>query len=294
MNRPLALAGFSALGALLVAICLLPPAAYGPLAAVLLLAALGAFGYLRISAARQNARRLAPRVAPRLVPRLLLASLLAMGLALARLGVQYTAVERLLPLADGAPHTLEGVVYGTGDGLYAGVVSARLRVTRLDGQDCRPFVTVCNNLEQAEVGQRLGLEVEFGTFTGAYRLQQYGAGIYLRATQTDAPARLLGQGRGLTLTLARLRQGLGRCFLVLGRTAGGIAAAMVVGDRAYLGADLTGQFRQAGVSHLLVVSGLHLSLLCAAAYLLCATAGSAAGAVTVTNRPPLELLQVKE
>ncbi len=37
-----------------------------------------------------------------------------------------------------------------------------------------------------------------------------------------------------------------------------------------------------------------LSLLCAAAYLLCATAGSAAGAVTVTNRPPLELLQVKE
>ncbi len=37
-----------------------------------------------------------------------------------------------------------------------------------------------------------------------------------------------------------------------------------------------------------------LSLLCAAAYLLCASAGSAAGAVIVTNRPPLELLQVKE
>lgn len=272
MNRPLALAGFSALGALLVAICLLPPAAYGPLAAVLLLAALGAFGWLCVLAARQNARRVAPRVAPRtapravppLLPRLLLAALLAMGLALARLGVQYVAVERLLPLADGAPHTLEGVVYATGDGLYAGVVSARLKVTRLDGQDCRPFVTVCSNLEQAEVGQRLGLEVEFGHFTGAYRLQQYGAGVYLRATQTDAPARLLGQGRGLTLALARLRQGLGRRFLVLGRTAGGIAAAMVVGDRSYLGADLTGQFRQAGVSHLLVVSGLHLSLLCAA------------------------------
>ena len=37
-----------------------------------------------------------------------------------------------------------------------------------------------------------------------------------------------------------------------------------------------------------------LSLLCAAAYLLCAAVGSAAGAVIVTNRPPLELLQVKE
>ncbi len=37
-----------------------------------------------------------------------------------------------------------------------------------------------------------------------------------------------------------------------------------------------------------------LSALCAAAYLLCAAAGSAAGAVIVTNRPPLELLQVKE
>lgn len=37
-----------------------------------------------------------------------------------------------------------------------------------------------------------------------------------------------------------------------------------------------------------------MSALCAAAYLVCAVAGSAAGAVTVTNRPPLELLQVKE
>ncbi len=37
-----------------------------------------------------------------------------------------------------------------------------------------------------------------------------------------------------------------------------------------------------------------MSALCAGAYLLCAVAGSTAGAVTVTNRPPLELLQVKE
>ena len=37
-----------------------------------------------------------------------------------------------------------------------------------------------------------------------------------------------------------------------------------------------------------------MTVICAAAYLLCATAGSAAGAVIVTNRPPLELLQVKE
>ncbi len=37
-----------------------------------------------------------------------------------------------------------------------------------------------------------------------------------------------------------------------------------------------------------------MSALCAAAYLVCAVAGSAAGAVTVTNRPPLGLLQVKE
>lgn len=37
-----------------------------------------------------------------------------------------------------------------------------------------------------------------------------------------------------------------------------------------------------------------MSALRAAAYLICAVAGSTAGAVTVTNRPPLELLQVKE
>ena len=37
-----------------------------------------------------------------------------------------------------------------------------------------------------------------------------------------------------------------------------------------------------------------MSALRAAAYLICAVTGSTAGAVTVTNRPPLELLQVKE
>lgn len=249
MNRPLAAAGFAALGVLLLALGSLPPAALCPLAAVLLILAAGALAWCLVRRRWKGGK-------------LLMILCLAAGLALLRLQLAETRTERLRQLVDGAPHTVQGAVYQVGEGLYDAVVSAQLRVETLDGSPCRPFTVQCSDLPAAEVGQLLELEVEFSDFTGSYRLQQYGRGVTLRALLKSGEVQLLGEGRGLLLAAARLRQALARRFLVLGRTRGGLAAAMAVGERSFLDAGISGSFRAAGVSHVLVVSGLHLSLLC--------------------------------
>ena len=44
--------------------------------------------------------------------------------------------------------------------------------------------------------------------------------------------------------------------------AGGVLAAMTVGDRNHLPSALRSAYRGAGLSHVLVVSGMHVSILC--------------------------------
>lgn len=46
------------------------------------------------------------------------------------------------------------------------------------------------------------------------------------------------------------------------RDTGGVLAAMTVGDRSGLSAQLRSAYRGAGLSHVLVVSGMYVSILC--------------------------------
>lgn len=47
----------------------------------------------------------------------------------------------------------------------------------------------------------------------------------------------------------------------IGGDAGGLASALITGDRSGLSRNVTEQFRRAGLSHILAISGLHLSLI---------------------------------
>ncbi len=251
MIRPLAVAGFSALAALLLTLCILPSAATVPLAVLLLVVAAAAGGVTLLRSRRGKH-----------TPGLWLAALAA-ALALLRLLAAQTNVERLLALDDSRPHTLQGAVLATGSGLYEGVYALELRVTQLDGAPCRPFRVRCSNVEQGSVGDELCITAELQSFSGSYRQFQYGKGVFLRAMQLQpGTEQLLGQSGDLTAQLARLRLALGQTFLPLGRSLGGVAAAMVVGESAYLAESTSQQYRQAGITHLLVVSGMHVSLLC--------------------------------
>ncbi len=249
MARPLALAGFGSLALLLLCIHYLPSAAFLPLAVLLLVAASVVLLFSVMKRRKYSA---------------VLILLLALGLAALRLYWQQQSIVELHQLVDEKTHTIEGSVREVGDGLYANVYSAELKVTSLDGRACRPFVVSCGNVETAEVGQILRLTVEFDAFAGSYRIGKYSQGVILSALQEDAGAEIVvGEDNGILMSIARFRRTLGSRFMVLGRSTGGTAAAMVVGDRARLDEAVQQQYRLAGVSHMLVVSGLHLSFLTA-------------------------------
>lgn len=63
--------------------------------------------------------------------------------------------------------------------------------------------------------------------------------------------------------LAALRQNRAeRIAAAMDAPAGGIAAALLIGDRRYVSTDTYDLFRQSGLAHLLAISGLHMGLLC--------------------------------
>lgn len=89
-------------------------------------------------------------------------------------------------------------------------------------------------------------------------------GVLLQAEiSEDKDVNLVGQSRAARFFLRDLQDTLARnCRRYLSPELGSVLSAMAVGDKSRLTDDLTDAYRAAGVSHLLVVSGLHLTLLC--------------------------------
>lgn len=114
-------------------------------------------------------------------------------------------------------------------------------------------------------------------FPVALALSLLAAGVSALLILTEAREAAIMRVLGTTKLRSRIILSLQMIFMVL--------AGLMIG--------LTVAFAWAG-SLGLAWAAMGLSALCAAAYLLCAAGGSAVGSVVVTNRPPLELLQVKE
>ena len=87
-------------------------------------------------------------------------------------------------------------------------------------------------------------------------------GIALNAAYEKGFA-LLGQSTSFHARTARLQKRLSAA-LRQGMASGpaGVLAAMVTGDRTHLSKELRTAYRGAGLSHVLVVSGMHVSILC--------------------------------
>ena len=144
-----------------------------------------------------------------------------------------------------------------------------VRVTELDGERMREKVRlVCEYDAEMEIGDRFRLKAELPSLAtnGAYRENQtlYADGfvgsVFCEAeedcTVLDTRANhlelLFFQWRAcLSARLSRAIEG----------EAGALASALLLGDRSELSEKTVLDFRRAGVSHLLALSGLHVSVL---------------------------------
>ncbi len=93
-----------------------------------------------------------------------------------------------------------------------------------------------------------------------YRLADYAEAAFLEAEYLG-DHQLLDRSEGLKYRLTRLSRGMARTVVhTLAQPYAGLVAAMSIGDESFLTEELSLVFRRSGISHLLVVSGLHVTL----------------------------------
>ena len=187
-------------------------------------------------------------------------------LAGAVLGMAFTArtqarLEEWTQRYDGALVRLTGCVEDVRERYSHTTLRARIRGETVGGEEVQ-FCCWCDDLPVCAAGD----EIE-GVFTLASPASEARPGwyadevVFLAGYQRQFE--VLGEGKGFRAWSARLQQTLsGALCQELEEDEAGTLAAMVVGDRTRISEDLNQAYRAAGLSHVLVVSGMHVSILC--------------------------------
>ena len=179
-------------------------------------------------------------------------------------GIMEMTGARLAKIQDayaGRDVTLTAEVESTGRAYTAGRVSAVLMVEKVDGEAVR-FRVECASLPKCEAGGRIRGRFSLDVPDATQRLDDYADGIVLSAEYLSGMLRL-GQSESFRARTARLQAALSRALRKgMAENTGGVLAAMVVGDRSHLTSTLRSAYRGAGLSHVLVVSGLHVTIFC--------------------------------
>ena len=128
-----------------------------------------------------------------------------------------------------------------------GTVDATLWVESVNGSPAG-FRIACAELPACTAGQRVQGGFTLSAPDEAEQTAQYADGIALQAEPVPEKPQLTVLGESLRRAMHR--------------DTGGVLAAMTVGDRSGLSAQLRSAYRGAGLSHVLVVSGMHVSILC--------------------------------
>ena len=127
------------------------------------------------------------------------------------------------------------------------------------------FRIACAELPACAAGQRVQGWFKLQHPDMEERTAQYADGIVLQAEPVPEKPQLtvLGESGSFRARTHRLQQKLSESLRrAMHRDTGGVLAAMTVGDRSGLSAQLRSAYRGAGLSHVLVVSGMHVSILC--------------------------------
>ncbi|NLD60220.1 MAG: DNA internalization-related competence protein ComEC/Rec2 [Clostridiales bacterium] len=127
-------------------------------------------------------------------------------------------------------------------------------------------------LGRVRIGQRIEAKghlwaPERATNPGAFDFSQYlwrnGMAAYATAQLSDAT--VAGESEGIAAWLSGVRRAIGARIDALFPRSADLVRALLLGDRSEMSEDLRESFSRAGVSHVLSISGLHITLLAMAA-----------------------------
>ena len=162
---------------------------------------------------------------------------------------------------DGRSVLLEAEVESTSSSYSPGRVRAVLRVETVD-REAASFRVECTSLPACSPGDRVKGRFALETPDDTSRLNALADGIALNAAYEKGFA-LLGQSTSFRARTTRLQKRLSAALRQgMASSPAGVLAAMVTGDRTHLSKELRTAYRGAGLSHVLVVSGMHVSILC--------------------------------
>ena len=170
-------------------------------------------------------------------------------------------IEALTAQYGGRTVTLTACVEEVQPGYTRSTVRARLRVETADGAPAA-FCCQCDGLPLCEAGEKIEGAFTLEAPDPADRPGRYADEVVFLAGYERRFSRL-GEGTTFRARSARWQSALSDALCQgIGGDAAGALAAMIVGDRTRISSELNGAYRAAGLSHVLVVSGMHVTILC--------------------------------
>ena len=188
---------------------------------------------------------------------------LLLGAAAGLVAARHTnaRLEQTLEKYAGQTVALTAEVESVSASYYPSIVDAVLRVERVNGRAAE-FRVECDTLPVCEAGERVEGRFALEAPEPADRTTLFADGVVLWAREPQAFARL-GKSSSFPARTSRLQKRLSTSLRgEMNEDVGGVLAAMTVGDRNHLSSTLRSAYRGAGLSHVLVVSGMHVSILC--------------------------------
>lgn len=139
--------------------------------------------------------------------------------------------------------------------------AATVKVQQTEGYSGQPYKLLLQTDYEPRIGDVITTTVRFYSVRAASSRYQAAKGVYINARPISDVA-VDGQALTPLCRLRLVRYKLGDALInQLPMRLSSVQAAMTVGDRRHLTDDTQLAYRAAGLSHMLVVSGLHLSVL---------------------------------
>ncbi len=175
---------------------------------------------------------------------------------------QVVRVRPVQALADQTVTATATVEPGAEAAYESGMLRGSLRLTDIEGYRGSLLVH-CQSFPASRAGERFTAQFTLRAVAeDEYKLSRYADGIWLEA-EFSGRYSSLPPARGLRYRLQDFRDALRRrLYTWTPPVYAGLETAMLLGDRSALDDTVYRAFQQAGVAHLLAVSGLHVTLLC--------------------------------